>query len=194
MTTFLPLFAALLTIGALTTPVLAQDSDQEDEVQMDEEVAEESSEEEAPGDEEVEEETSDESESVADEPEAEAAEEESEPAESAAADEPAASSPEPDSRSRGIADGTWSGGMHTAMGYRALQFTIENSNASVVTGDFGQNSTQLSVSGNEVTWSWSVTVPMPMEIQCSGQITGDTLNGNCKLGPFGVSAVQLKRN
>lgn len=183
MTRILPLVATLWTLGTLAAPVHAQESDGEDEAQMEEEASEESS---------------DDATSSGEEAEEEEEQSDGSDAESGDASEPAEAQteapPEPPAPPRGVADGAWSGQIQTYMGQKALQLTIENSRAATVTGDFGEASVDLRVDGNAVSWSWSQSVPMPMRIQCSGTVAGNTLSGDCDMQKFGMARVDMTRN
>ncbi|HEY4942080.1 MAG TPA: hypothetical protein VII56_11700 [Rhizomicrobium sp.] len=41
------------------------------------------------------------------------------------------------------------------------------------------------VDGNNVSWSISITSPMPMTLEHSGVVDGDKISGNVKAGAFG---------
>lgn len=41
------------------------------------------------------------------------------------------------------------------------------------------------VDGNTIGWTMNITVPMPMLLDCSATIEGDTLAGSVKAGAFG---------
>ena len=41
------------------------------------------------------------------------------------------------------------------------------------------------VDGNNVAWSASITLPMPMTLEFSGAVDGDTMSGSVKAGAFG---------
>ena len=41
------------------------------------------------------------------------------------------------------------------------------------------------VDGNTITWSMNMTVPMPMTLNCTATIEGDTLAGKVNAGAFG---------
>jgi hypothetical protein len=64
------------------------------------------------------------------------------------------------------ADGTWQGTSHSA--------------------DSGETSdlTDISVSGDEVSWQQAVTKPMKLNLKCTVTIDGDTLSGKAKAGMF----------
>jgi hypothetical protein len=42
------------------------------------------------------------------------------------------------------------------------------------------------VDGNTLTWSMNMTVPMPMTLEGTATIDGDTLTGSVKAGAFGT--------
>jgi hypothetical protein len=41
------------------------------------------------------------------------------------------------------------------------------------------------VDGNTITWTMNLTVPMPMKLEGTATIDGDTLTGSVKAGAFG---------
>jgi len=41
------------------------------------------------------------------------------------------------------------------------------------------------IDGNNLTWSASITSPMPMTLEFAGIVEGDTLSGSVKAGAFG---------
>jgi hypothetical protein len=41
------------------------------------------------------------------------------------------------------------------------------------------------VDGNTLTWSMSITVPMPMTLEGTATVDGDAINGSVKAGAFG---------
>jgi hypothetical protein len=63
-------------------------------------------------------------------------------------------------------DGTWQGTSHST--------------------DSGETSdlTDISVSGNDVSWQQAVTKPMKLNLKCTVTIDGDTLSGKAKAGMF----------
>lgn len=50
-----------------------------------------------------------------------------------------------------------------------------------------------SVSGNTLSWQMKMTVPMPMDLDCSATIDGDSLSGEVKAGAFGSMALSGTR-
>lgn len=45
------------------------------------------------------------------------------------------------------------------------------------------------VDGNTLTWKMQMKVPMPMTLDCSATIDGDTLTGTVNAGAFGTMAM-----
>jgi hypothetical protein len=45
------------------------------------------------------------------------------------------------------------------------------------------------VDGNTATWVMNMTVPMPMKLEASVTVDGDTLTGSVKAGAFGEMAM-----
>lgn len=41
------------------------------------------------------------------------------------------------------------------------------------------------VSGDSITWRMEMKVPMPMSLDCSATVSGDTITGEVKAGVFG---------
>jgi len=49
------------------------------------------------------------------------------------------------------------------------------------------------VDGNTLTWTMDMKVPMPMKLDCTATIDGDTLNGTVTAGMFGSFPMTGKR-
>ena len=45
------------------------------------------------------------------------------------------------------------------------------------------------VDGNTLTWSMNMTVPMPMKLEGTATVDGDTLDGSVNAGAFGSMAM-----
>ena len=86
--------------------------------------------------------------------------------------------------------GTYDCVTKTPMGDQKSKFTVN------VDGDSftGQNAGAMGsmdvvdgkVDGNTLTWTMNMTVPMPMKLEASATIDGDTLTGNINAGAFGA--------
>jgi hypothetical protein len=88
-------------------------------------------------------------------------------------------------------DGTWKLTVNTPMGPQQSTLTISaNGNALTGTQSAGHGDGQPiadgKVSGDNVSWSSSITRPMPMTLAFSGTVNGDTISGSVKLGMFGT--------
>ena len=49
------------------------------------------------------------------------------------------------------------------------------------------------VNGDELTWSASITSPMPMKLEFTAAIDGDAISGSVKLGMFGSASFEGTR-
>jgi hypothetical protein len=45
------------------------------------------------------------------------------------------------------------------------------------------------VNGNTLSWKMDMTVPMPMTLDCTATVDGDTITGEVKAGAFGSMPV-----
>ena len=87
-------------------------------------------------------------------------------------------------------DGTWKLTVNTPMGAQESTLVVSSSGGSVTgtqsagSGE-GRPIDDLTVKGNEVSWKASISRPMPMTLEFSGTVSGDTMNGTVKLGMFG---------
>lgn len=87
------------------------------------------------------------------------------------------------------ADGTWNTTINTPMGAQNGTLTLATSGATLSGKMAGaQGEMPLSdgtVDGNNLTWKAQMTSPMPMTLEFSATVDGDTISGNVKLGAFG---------
>jgi len=49
------------------------------------------------------------------------------------------------------------------------------------------------VSGNTLTWTMDMKVPMPMTLECEATVDGDAITGTIKAGMFGAMAMSGSR-
>jgi hypothetical protein len=49
------------------------------------------------------------------------------------------------------------------------------------------------VSGNTLSWKMDMTVPMPMTLDCTATVDGDSITGEVKAGAFGSMPVSGTR-
>ena len=86
------------------------------------------------------------------------------------------------------ADGTWKITINTPMGAQEVTASITTSGDTFTgktSGRMGDSEVSGKVDGDTVTWSNSITTPMPMTLEFAGTVEGDTLKGNVKAGGFG---------
>jgi hypothetical protein len=86
-------------------------------------------------------------------------------------------------------DGTWNVKMETPMGTRAATLTLKADGASL-SGTMGgpEGSTSIydgTANGNSVGWKTDITSPMPLTLEFSATVEGDSISGSVKLGMFG---------
>ncbi|MCT2399683.1 hypothetical protein [Novosphingobium mangrovi (ex Huang et al. 2023)] len=56
-----------------------------------------------------------------------------------------------------------------------------------ITGDLGSMEIKGgTITGNTLTWQMKMTMPMPIELDCTATIEGDALTGKVKAGMFGT--------
>ena len=86
-------------------------------------------------------------------------------------------------------DGDWNLTMTTPMGERDATLNLRSA-AGVLTGTQGAdgNSAEIfdgAVNGNDVSWKVSITVPMPLTLEFTGKVSGDSMSGEMGIGPMG---------
>lgn len=78
---------------------------------------------------------------------------------------------------------------HTPMGDQTSTFTVNVDGDSFTGTNSGQmGSMQVEngkVNGNTLTWQMTMTVPMPMTLDCTATVQGDKLSGTVTAGMFG---------
>ena len=93
-------------------------------------------------------------------------------------------------------DGNWNLTLNTPMGERTATLSL-NSSGSALTGTQAAegDSAEIfdgSVSGDDVAWKVSITNPMPLTLEFTGKVSGDSISGDMGIGfmgsfPFTVS-------
>jgi len=86
-------------------------------------------------------------------------------------------------------DGNWNLTMTTPMGDRQATLSLQSS-GSTLTGTQGAdgNSGEIfdgTVNGNNVSWKVSITNPMPLTLEFTGTVSGDSMSGEMGIGPMG---------
>ncbi|WP_374575883.1 hypothetical protein [Phenylobacterium sp.] len=90
------------------------------------------------------------------------------------------------------ADGNWKITINTPMGPQTVDASITTSGdtfTGTTKGQMGEQSVEGKVSGDTLTWSTAITSPMPMTLEFSATVAGDSMSGNVKLGAFGNASL-----
>jgi hypothetical protein len=87
------------------------------------------------------------------------------------------------------ADGTWNTTINTPMGAQTGELTLATDGATL-TGKMVGAQGEMAISdgaidGNSLTWKAQMTSPMPMTLEFSATVDGDSISGSVKLGFFG---------
>ena len=94
-------------------------------------------------------------------------------------------------------DGTWNVTTNTPMGAQKGTVTL-TTDGDKLTGNMSgaQGSLDIergAVNGNDVSWKVDISQPMPMTLEFSGSVDGDSISGNVKLGGFGNATFEGTR-
>jgi hypothetical protein len=86
-------------------------------------------------------------------------------------------------------DGDWSITMSTPMGERNATLSLKSA-GSTLTGTQGAdgNSGEIfdgTVNGDDIAWKLSITNPMPLTLEFTGKVAGDSISGEMGIGPMG---------
>jgi len=86
-------------------------------------------------------------------------------------------------------DGEWDCVTKSPLGEQKSVFTIKSDGSSFTGQQVGQMGSldviDGKVDGNKLTWKMDMKVPMPMTLDCSATVEGDTLTGQVGAGAFG---------
>ena len=86
-------------------------------------------------------------------------------------------------------DGTWETIVKSPLGDQKSTLTVKSDGTSFTgstSGAMGSvDITDGTVDGNTIAWKMNMTVPMPMTLDCTATIDGDTLTGSVGAGAFG---------
>lgn len=87
------------------------------------------------------------------------------------------------------ADGKWTTTMNTPMGAQSGEMDLTTDGTSLTgTLTAAGNAVEIAdgqVDGNNLTWKAAVTQPMPITLEFSAIVDGDSISGDVKLGAFG---------
>lgn len=88
------------------------------------------------------------------------------------------------------AAGNWDIRIKTPIGDQAARVTVAPDHVGgftgTVSGDPGSLDIAGKIDGNRLTWQMKTTKPMPLDLDCEAEVTGDTLAGSVKAGMFGT--------
>ena len=87
------------------------------------------------------------------------------------------------------ADGTWNTTINTPMGAQNGTLTL-TTNGRELSGMMSSPQGEMAiengtVDGDTLTWKAAITSPMPMTLEFSASVDGDSIAGKVKLGAFG---------
>ena len=86
-------------------------------------------------------------------------------------------------------DGNWNLTMNTPMGERTATLTLKSA-GTTLTGTQGAegNSAEIfdgAVNGDDLAWKVSITNPMPLTLDFTGKVSGNSMTGEMGIGPMG---------
>src|ERR1700722_9039662 len=86
-------------------------------------------------------------------------------------------------------DGNWNIVMSTPMGDRNATLTLKNSGGALTGTQAAEgNSIEIfdgTTTGDDVAWKVSITNPMPLTLEFTGKVAGDSISGEMGIGPMG---------
>jgi len=86
-------------------------------------------------------------------------------------------------------DGNWNITMSTPMGDRDATLSLKSSGDTLTGTQAAEgNSTEIfdgTVKGDAVSWKVSITNPMPLTLEFTGKVSGDSISGEMGIGPMG---------
>ncbi len=85
-------------------------------------------------------------------------------------------------------DGSYDCTVKSPLGDQKMTLTVKAEGSTFtgsVSGAMGAMDVTGQVEGDQVSWKQTMTVPMPMTLDCVATIAGDTLTGSVGAGAFG---------
>lgn len=85
-------------------------------------------------------------------------------------------------------DGSWDCVVKSPLGDQKLTLAITSEGSTfkgTASGAMGSSDVSGTVDGDTIAWTQSVSVPMPMTLDCKATAEGDTLTGSVGAGAFG---------
>lgn len=93
-------------------------------------------------------------------------------------------------------DGSWDCTVKSPLGDQNLNMTVVSDGSSFTgnaSGAMGAAEVKGSVDGNTLAWTQSITVPMPLTLDCTATVEGDVMTGTVGIGAFGSFPLSGKR-
>ena len=94
------------------------------------------------------------------------------------------------------ADGNWKITLTTPMGPQTMNASIATAGdgfTGKLDSPMGASDISGKVAGDTLTWSASITSPMPMTLEFEAKVDGDKMAGSVKLGAFGTAPLAGER-
>src|SRR6201994_4657639 len=92
-------------------------------------------------------------------------------------------------RSQMAVDGNWNITMSTPMGDRQATLSLKSSGGALTGTQAAEgNSAEIfdgTTAGDDVAWKVSITNPMPLTLEFTGKVSGDSISGEMGIGPMG---------
>ena len=85
-------------------------------------------------------------------------------------------------------DGSWDCTVKSPLGEQKLTLTVNSDGGSfsgTASGAMGSSDVTGTVEGNTIKWQQQMTVPMPMTLDCTATVDGDSISGQVQAGAFG---------
>ena len=86
-------------------------------------------------------------------------------------------------------DGNWEITINSPMGAQKAKLELTAKDGALTGTQQAQGSSQPvangKLDGSNVSWSANITSPLPMTLEFSGNVEGDTIKGSVKAGAFG---------
>ena len=93
-------------------------------------------------------------------------------------------------------DGTWDCTVKSPLGDQKMTIAVQSAGSSftgTASGAMGAADINGTVAGDTLTWQQQVSVPMPMTLDCTATVAGDSISGDVKAGAFGSFPLTGKR-
>jgi hypothetical protein len=86
-------------------------------------------------------------------------------------------------------DGNWNLTLNTPMGERSATLSLKSSGAALTGTQAAEgDSAEIfdgTVNGDDVAWKVSITNPMPLTLEFTGKVSGDSISGDMGIGFMG---------